>query len=252
MAAKPILTATLGALGILTMTTMAQAAEIKVLSSNAIKEAYLELVPSFERTSEHKVATTWAGTNDIMKRMQAGETYDLVIMSGTSLDELIKPGKIVAGSRVDLAQSGIGVQVRAGAPKPDISSGDALKRALLAAKSVAYSSGPSGVYLIGLFQRMGIAEELKPRIKQTSPGTPVGTLIARGEAEIGFQQVSELLPIAGIDYIGPLPPDVQHVTVFAGGIHVGAKAPDAAKALIKFITSPAAVPIIKKSGMEPG
>jgi molybdate transport system substrate-binding protein len=252
MATKTILTAALGAVGALIAAGMTQAAEIKVLSSNAIKEAYLEFIPAFERTSEHKVTTTWAGTNDIMKRIQAGETYDLVIMAGTSLDELIKQGKIVAGSRTDLARSGIGVAVRSGAPRPDIASGDALKRALLAAKSVAYSSGPSGVYLIGLFQRMGIAEELKPKIKQTSPGTPVGTLIARGEAEIGFQQVSELLPIAGIDYLGPLPPDIQHVTIFSGGIQVGAKAPDAASALIKFITSPTAVPIIKKSGMEPG
>jgi molybdate transport system substrate-binding protein len=242
----------LTAAGILICTNMAQATEIKVLASNALKEAYLELVPGFEKASEHKVATTWAGTNDILKRMAAGETCDLVIMAGPAIDELIKQGKIVPGSRVDLAKSGVGVAVRAGAPKPDISSGDALKRALLAAKSIAYSSGPSGVYLAGLFQRMGIADELKPKIKQTQPGNPVGEVIARGEAEIGFQQISELLPIAGIDYIGPLPPDIQHVTVFSGGIHTGAKAPDAAKALVKFITAPAAVPVIKKKGMEPG
>jgi molybdate transport system substrate-binding protein len=241
-----------GLAGILIGTGMAQAADVKVLASNALKEAYLELVPGFEKATEHKVATTWAGTNDIKKRMAAGETYDLVIMAGPALDELIKQGKIVPGSRVDLAKSGVGVAVRAGAPKPDISSGDALKRTLLAAKTIAYSSGPSGVYMEGLFQRMGIADELKPKIKQTQPGNPVGEVIARGEAEIGFQQVSELLPIAGIDYIGPLPPDVQHITVFSGGIHTGAKEPDAAKALVKFITAPAAVPVIKKKGMEPG
>jgi molybdate transport system substrate-binding protein len=142
--------------------------------------------------------------------------------------------------------------VRAGSPKPDISSGDALKRALLAAKSIGYSSGPSGVYMEGLFQRMGIADEIKPKLKQTQPGNPVGEVIARGEAEIGFQQVSELLPVAGIDFIGPLPPDVQHTTVFSGGIHTGAKQPDAAKALVKFITAPAAASVIKKKGMEPG
>ena len=231
---------------------MAQAADINVLASNALKEAYLELVPGFEKATEHKVATTWAGTNDIKKRMAAGETYDLVIMAGPALDELIKQGKIVPGSRVDLAKSGVGVAVRAGAPKPDISSGDALKRALLAAKSIAYSSGPSGVYMEGLFRRLGIADEIKPKLKQTQPGNPVGEVIARGEAEIGFQQVSELLPIAGIDYIGPLPPDIQHITVFSGGIHTGAKQPEAAKALVKFITAPAAVPVIKKKGMEPG
>jgi molybdate transport system substrate-binding protein len=238
--------------GILIGTGMTQAADINVLASNALKEAYLELVPGFEKATEHKVATTWAGTNDIKKRMAADETYDLVIMAGPALDELIKQGKIVPGSRVDLAKSGVGVAVRAGAPKPDISSGDALKRALLAAKSIAYSSGPSGVYMEGLFRRLGIADEIKPKLKQTQPGNPVGEVIARGEAEIGFQQVSELLPIAGIDYIGPLPPDIQHITVFSGGIHTGAKQPDAAKALVKFITAPAAVPVIRKKGMEPG
>ena len=252
MQTKPGVATTLGAAGLLIFAGMANAVEIKVLASNAIKEAYLELVPGFEKATEHRVATTWAGTNDIMKRMQAGETFDLVIMAGPSIDELIKQGKIVAGSRVDLAKSGVGIAVRAGAPKPDISSGDALKRALLAARSIAYSSGPSGVYLAGLFQRMGIADEIKTKIKQTSPGSPVGEVIARGEAEIGFQQISELLPIAGIDYLGPLPADIQHITVFSGGVHTGAKEPDAARTLVKFITAPAAVPVIKKKGMEPG
>jgi len=249
---KPIVAAALGAAGLLNFAAMADAAEVKVLASNALKEAYLELVPAFERTSEHKVTTTWAGTNDIKKRMAAGETFDLVIMAGPALDELVQQGKIVAGSRVDLAKSGVGVAVRAGAPKPDISSGEAVKRALLAAKSIAYSSGPSGVYLAGLFQRMGIADEIKSKVKISPPGMPVGEMIARGEAEIGFQQVSELLPVAGIDYIGPLSADVQQITVFAGGIHTGATQADAAKALVKFLTSPQAAPVIKKKGMEPG
>jgi molybdate transport system substrate-binding protein len=251
MDGKPIGTAALVGAGLLSCAAMADAADIKVLASNALKEAYLELVPGFERSTEHKVATTWAGTSDIMKRLAAGEVFDLVIMAGPSIDELIKQGKIAAGSRVDLAKSGVGVAVRAGAPKPDISSGEALKRALLAAKSIAYSSGPSGVYLVGLFQRMGIADDIKSKVRQTSPGLPVGEVIARGDAEIGFQQVSELLPIAGIDYLGPLPPDIQHITVFSGGIHAGAKEPDAAKALVKFLTAPAAVPVIKKKGMDP-
>jgi molybdate transport system substrate-binding protein len=249
---NPIVSAALGAAGFLMLAGMADAAEIKVLASNAIKEAYLELVPQFEKTSENKVVTTWAGTVDIMKRMAAGETFDLVIMSGASLDELVKRGNIVPGSRVDLVKSGVGVAVRTGAPKPDISSGDALKKTLLSAKSIGLSTGPSGVYVAGLFQRMGIADEIKPKLKQVPPGVPVGTIIASGEAEIGFQQVSELIHVAGIDYIGPLPADVQHITVFSGGIHVGTKQPDAAKALVKFITAPAAVPVIKKHGLEPG
>ncbi len=226
-------------------------AEVKVIASGGLKAAYVDLVPVFERESGNKVATVFAGSTDIMKRITSGEAFDLSIMPGTFLDELTKSGKIAAGSRVDLARSGIGVAVRAGASKPDISSGEALKRALLAAKSIAYSSSASGIYLAGLFQRMGIADALKARIKQSPPGTPVGDLIARGEAEIGFQQVSELLPISGIDFLGPLSPDIQHFTVFAGGLHVAAKAAEGAKALMGFITSAAAAPVIRKSGMEP-
>ena len=226
-------------------------ATINVLSSNAIKAAYTELVPQFERASGHKVTTTWAGTNDILKRMKANETYDLMIMARPTLDDLAKQGKVVAGSQVNLVASGIGVAVRAGAPKPDISSGEAVKRALLAARSIGYSQGPSGVYLINLFERWGIADTIRSRIVQTPPGHPVGEAVARGEAEIGFQQVSELLPVAGIAYVGPLPPDIQEVTTFAGGIHTGATNVDAAKAWIKFIASPAAVAAIKTSGMEP-
>ncbi len=224
---------------------------INVLSSNAIKAAYTELVPHFERASGHKVATVWAGTNDILKRMKANETYDLMIMARPTLDGLAREGKVVAGSQVDLVTSGIGVAVRAGAPKPDISSGEALKRALLAAKSIGYSQGPSGVYLIKLFERWGIADTIRSRVLQTQPGNPVGEAVARGEAEIGFQQVSELLPIAGISFVGPPPADIQEVTTFAGGIHAAAKEVDAAKAWVKFITSPAAAAAIRRSGMEP-
>jgi molybdate transport system substrate-binding protein len=168
------------------------------------------------------------------------------------LPELTQLGKIVPGSRVDLVKSGVGVAVRAGAPKPDVSSADALKRALLSAKSIGYSTGPSGVYVAGLFQRMGIADEMKPKAKQPPSGASVGEMIARGEVEIGFQQISELVHVAGIDFLGPLSPDIQQITVFSSGVHAGAKAPGAAKALVKFLTSPAAVPIIKKNGLEPG
>ena len=230
----------------------ARSDEITVLASVAVKEAYLELVPQFEKASSHKVVTTWSGTADIMKRMKAGESFDLIIMAANSLEELTQLGKIAPGSRVDLAKSGVGVAVRKGAPRPDISSGDALKRALLSVKSIGYSSGPSGVYVAGLFERMGIAEQLKPKLKQPPSGASVGEMIARGEAEIGFQQVSELIHVAGIDFLGPLPPDIQKITVFSSGIHAGATQPGAAKALVKFLTSPAAAAVIKKNGMEPG
>ena len=226
--------------------------EIKVISSLATREAYLELAPQFERATGHKIATTWAGTVDIMKRMAAGESYDLVMISSSSLDDLIKQGKIVAGSRLDLAKTGIGVAVRAGAPKPDLGSGEALKKALLAAKSVGLSTGPSGVYLGELFQRMGIAAEVQAKTRQVPSGGTVGPLVASGEAEIGFQQVSELVHVAGIDFVGPLPPDVQLITVFSCGVQTGAKHPDAARALAAFLMTPAAVAVLKKHGLEPG
>ena len=230
----------------------ASAAEVKVLASGAIKEAYLELIPQFEKASEHKVTATWAGTVDIKKRMAAGEICDIVIVASPELDAFIKDGKVVPGSRVDLVRSGIGVAVRAGAPKPDVSSGEALKKALLAAKSIGYSTGPSGVYLASLFERMGIADQVKSKLKQTAPGVLVGSIIASGEAEIGFQQVSELIHVPGIDFLGPLSADVQKITVFSAGIHSAAKEPEGAKGLVKFLTAPAAAPVFKQHGLQPG
>jgi molybdate transport system substrate-binding protein len=231
--------------------TMPAQAEIKVLSSIATREAYLDLVPRFEEATGHKVTTTWAGTTDIMKRMAAGESYDLIMISSNELEELIRQGKIVAGSRVDMAKSGIGVAVRAGAPHPDISSSEALKATLLAAMTVGYTSGPSGVYMAQLIERMGIADAVKEKHRGVPSGGTIGTIVATGEAEIGFQQVSELVHIKGIDYIGPLPPDVQKVTVFSSGLHVGARDIEAAKALVRHLTAPAAYPAYKAAGLEP-
>jgi molybdate transport system substrate-binding protein len=225
-------------------------AEVTVMASAAFKEAYLELVPEFQRATGHKVETIWIPSAQMMSRLKGGEIVDLVILAADAIDELIALGKLAAGSRVDLARSGVAVAVRAGAPRPDISSGDALKRAVLAAKSLVYSHGPSGVYLAGLFERMGIAEQLKPKVKLVQ-GEPAGAVVARGEAEIGFQQMSELLPVPGIDILGPLSADVQRITVFSAGLHVGSKAPDAARALVQFMTAPAAAPVIRKKGMEP-
>ena len=225
-------------------------AEITVLSSIATKEAYLDLVPQFERASGHQVSTTWAGTTSIMQRMAADERYDLIVISSTELDELIRQGKIVAGSRVDLAKSGIGIAVRAGTPRPDVRSSAGLKQALLAAKTVGYTSGPSGVYMAGLIEKMGIAAEVKPKHRGVPSGGTIGTIVASGGAEIGFQQVSELVHIPGIDYIGPLPPDIQCVTVFSCGLQAGASQPDAAKALTAFLITPAAKNVMTKHGLE--
>lgn len=223
-------------------------AEIKVMTSAAFKEAYLELAPEFERATGHKVVTLWVPSVQMMSRLKGGETVDLVILSAASLDELIQTG--IISNRIDLAKSGVGVAVKAGAPRPDISSGEALKRAVLAAQSIVYSTGPSGIYLAGLFQRMGIADQIKSKIKQVQ-GEPAGASVARGEAQIGFQQMSELLPVPGIDLVGPLPADVQQITVFSAGLHVAAKQPDAARALARFLAAPAAAPVIRKKGMEP-
>lgn len=222
--------------------------EIKVMASAAFKEAYLELVPQFERATGHRVVSLWVPSVQMMARLRGGETVDLVVLSAAALDELIKAG--IVSSRTDLARSGIGIAVKKGAPRPDISSGEAIKHAVLAANSIVYSTGPSGIYLAGLFQRMGIADEIKHKIKQVQ-GEPAGASVARGEAELGFQQMSELLPVPGIDVIGPLPPDIQQITTFSAGLHVSAKSPDAARALVAFFTAPAAAPVIREKGMEP-
>ena len=239
----------------MTSASRTTATEIRVFASGAFKAAYLALMPGFESASAHRIVTAWGSSvagapTSIPARLAEGEPVDLVIMAGAGLDRLIGEGKIAAGSRVDLARSGIGVAVRAGAARPDLSSGDALIRAITQAKSVAHSSSASGVYLKGLFQRLGLYDTLGDRIRQVE-GEPVGSVVARGEAEIGFQQVSELLPVPGIDFVGPLPPELQHETVFAAGIAAVAREPDAARALIAYLTAPAAAPIIRRSGMEP-
>ena len=200
----------------------------------------------------HKVTTIFTGTLDANKRLAAGETYDMIIMSAPSIEEHTKNGKLVAGSRVDLARSGVAIAVPKGAPKPDISTTDAVKKMLLSAKSIGYSTGPSGNYLLTLLDRLGVAADVKPKLKQTPTGVFVGTIIANREVEVGFQQVSELSHFPGIDYVGPLPADIQSYTMFSSGIVAGAKEADAARALVKFITSPAVAYAYKKRGMEPG
>ena len=238
--------------GTLLVSGIAQAAEIQVLASNAIKAAYLELVPEFEKSSGHKVTTTWSGTLDIKKRLAAGETYDLLIMAAPEVDDFIKQGKVAAGSRIDLVKSGVGIAVKAGAPKPDISSAESIKAVLLSAKSIGYSQGPSGAYLVSLFQKMGVADAIKDKVKVSVVGQPVGNMVASGEAEIGFQQVSELLPVKGIEFLGPLPASIQQVTTFSAGQFAATKEAAAAKALAAFLAAPAATPVKKKHGLEPG
>ena len=233
------------------ISAVASAADINVISTQATQEAYQELVAQFEKASGHKVTTFFSGTLNVQKKLADGERYDVIIMAGPAIDEQIKLGRAVAGSRVDLAQSGTGLAVRKGAAKPDISSADALKKTLLTVKSIGYSTGPSGLYMLSVFDKLGIADQVKGKLRQTPSGVFVGTLIANGEAEVGFQQISELVHFAGIDYVGPLPGELQRMTMFSTGIHSGAKQADAARALVKFLTAPAAAPVIRKHGLEP-
>jgi molybdate transport system substrate-binding protein len=240
---------------LLTVATM-RAAEIKVVTSGAFTAAYLKLVPEYEHSTHNKLLTEFGpsmGTthNAIPLRLDRGEAIDVVIMAAPALDNLIQQGKVRAGSRVDLVQSLMGMAVKAGAPKPDISSIDALKRTLLAAKSIAYSDSASGVYLsTELFPKLGIADQIRGKSKKIE-ADPVGEAVARGEIEIGFQQLSELRPVKGIDIVGPLPPGAQRVTMFAAGIPATSKQPAEAKALIQWLASPAAYSAIKQSGLEP-
>lgn len=236
--------------------TSARADEIHVVTSGGFTAAYLELVPTYESATHNKLVTEFGpsmGTthNAIPVRLERGEAIDVVIMAGPALDDLIKQGKVQAGSRVDLVQSKIGMAVKAGAPHPDISNLEALKHTLLAAKSIAYSDSASGVYLSSeLFPKLGIWDQIKGKSKQI-PADPVGGVVATGEFEIGFQQISELKPVKGIDIVGELPPGAQRVTIFAAGIPTTATHAEAAKALIQWLASPAAYAAIKKSGLEP-
>jgi len=246
----------LGLTAALLLAGSASAAEVRVMISGGLSAAYNALAPEFERQTGNKVLTTYGpsmGTtvNAIPVRLERGEPADVLILVGYALGDLIKQGKVVADSRVDLVKSPIGIAVKSGAPKPDISSADSLKRALLAAKSVAYSDSASGVYVsTELFQKLGIADQMKDKARKI-PATPVAEIVARGDAEIGFQQISEMLPVPGVDIVGPLPADLQKITVFSAGIASVSKEPDAGKALIKFLASPAASAALIKSGLEP-
>lgn len=242
--------------GLVLIVGTAGAADIEVMISGGFAAAYRSLTPVFEAMTGHRLHTAWGPSmgdtpEAIPNRLARGEPADVLIMVGAALDELTNHGKVVADSRVDLARSKIGVVVRAGTSKPDISSVDAFRRALLQARSVAYSDSASGVYVAGvMFERLGIADQMKGKSRMI-PGEPVGVVVARGDAEFGIQQISELLPVKGIDLVGPLPPELQKVTLYSAGIAVGATQPDAAGDLLRFLASPPASDAITNSGLEP-
>jgi molybdate transport system substrate-binding protein len=252
----------LSALGVaaLLMADAASAADVHVMISAGFYQVYSELGPAFERESGHHLVTTRGPSmgdspEAIPTRLARGEAADVVILDGGIADELGKKGLVRADSKADLARSLIGMVVRSGAEKPDISSVEALRKTLLAAKSIAYSDSGSGTYLsTTLFPKLGIAEQVASKsrkVRGPPSGEPVAAVVARGEAEIGFQQVSELIHVPGITYVGTIPAEVQPAIFFAGAVTKTAREPDAARALIHFLTSPNAAPVIEKAGLVP-
>jgi molybdate transport system substrate-binding protein len=222
------------------------------LFSNGVKAVVLDLLPEFERARGVTPVITWASTNMLMDEITRGATGDLAILTDEAIDGLIRQGKIVAGSRADLARSAIGIAVRQGAPKPDIGSAAALKQTLLAARAISFSkTGISGVYFPTVLERLGLTEAVKAKTIIPPLGVPVGEVVAKGDADIGVQQISELLPVPGIEVVGPLPAELQKVTVFSAGMFVSAQEPQAARQLVAMLTSAAARPLFERKGMEP-
>ena len=226
-------------------------ASIKGISSMATKLVLADLAQAYEQRSGQRVAIESVGGVDAAKRVQAGEAFDVVFLAADAIDKLIASGQVLPGSRVDLVRSGVAVAVRAGAPRPDISSEEAVRNAVLAARSLSYSTGPSGVALAQLFARWGIVGQIKDRIVTAPPGVPVGSLVAQGEVELGFQQLSELMNLAGITVLGPLPPAIQIITTFSAGVCSASQQPEAVRAMLADMNSPAAAETKRRHGMEP-
>ena len=224
---------------------------IKLISSMATKEVLVDLIAQYQKSVQQAVVAESAGGVEVARRVQAGEAVDVVVLAANVIDQLIAEGKLLAGSRADLVQSGVAVAVAEGAARPDISTEDALRQSVLAVSTLSYSTGPSGLYLLKLFERWGILDTIKPRIVQAPPGVPVGSLVAKGEVELGFQQLSELMNLQGITVLGPLPPGIQLLTTFSAGIAATSGQADAARALIAFMAAPAAAAAKRKHGMDP-
>ena len=217
----------------------------------ATRQVLAELVDALQRRSGLRVAIESVGGVDAARRVQAGEAFDVVVLASDAIDKLIAAGHVLAGSRVDLVRSGVAVAVRAGAMQPDISTEEAVRAAVLQARNISYSTGPSGVALAQLFERWGIADQIKDRIVTAPPGVPVGSLVAKGEVELGFQQLSELMHLEGITVLGPLPPAIQIITTFSAGICSASKRPDAVRAMLADMNTPESAEVKRRHGMEP-
>jgi molybdate transport system substrate-binding protein len=244
-----------GAVAAALCTSASRAAELKLLTAGAFKSTVVALLPEYEKASGNKVAVETDTVGGLMKRIQAGESFDVVVMTPETVDKLAGEGKVMAGSRTNLARVGVGVMVKAGASKPDISTVDAFKKAMLEAKSVSFidpaSGGSSGIYIEKLLERLGISDQVKPKEKLKQGGY-VAEYVESGQAELGIQQISEILPHAGVALVGPLPKEIQNYTVYAAGIGAGTQQGDAAKALIALLVGPSAQALFKSKGMEPG
>ncbi len=227
------------------------ASPIRIISSMATKQVLADLIALYRQAHPDTVIELESvGGVDAAKRVQAGEAFDIVALASNAVDQLTADGKVVAGSTVDVVRSGVALAVRSGAPHPDITSEAAVKQAVLAARTLGYSTGPSGVQLAKLFERWGIAEQIKDRIVTAPPGVPVGSLVAKGEVELGFQQLSELMSLEGIDVLGPLPAQIQIITTFSAGLATASTQPEAVRTLLAFLVSPATEPTKQRNGME--
>ena len=230
------------------------AAEVKVLTAGAFKQVVLALVPDFEKQTGNKVVVENDTAGGLKKRIEGGEAFDVAVITPGVIDDLVGAGKIAPNTRANLATVGVGVVVKEGAPKPDVSTVEAFKRALLAAKSVAYidpaSGGSSGIYIDKLLERLGIADQVRPKAKLKNGGY-VADLVASGEAELGLHQISEIVPVKGVALVGPLPKEIQNTTTYAAGLSASVQNKDAAQALIKMLSGPEAAAVLKSKGMDP-
>ncbi len=252
MNVKTSITAVIGIAALMT-TASIRAAEIKVIASNGVKEALHELAPAFERETGHKLIISFGLATALKRQIEAGEAFDLAILPSAVIDDLAKQGRVDAGARAPIARSGVGIGIKKGAPRPDVGTPEALKRTLLSAKSITWAKeGQSGIYFAGMLERIGIAEQMKPKIVPAASGVEVGKLVAGGQAQLGVILVNELMAAPGVEVLGPLPAELQNYTVFHAGVGVGSKDSSAAKALIEFLTTPAAGAVFRAKGQEPG
>jgi molybdate transport system substrate-binding protein len=231
----------------------ADAAEIKLLASNAVKSTLEEVAPQFEKATEHKLVITFGAAAELKGAIENGAPVDVALLTTATLDDLVKAGKLLAAGRADIARSAAGVAARKGAPKPDIGTPEAFKRAMLEAKSIAYVGvGASAPYIRSVFDRLGIADQVKSKIKQVPASNPAANAVANGEAELGITQISEILPYAGAELVGPLPGDLQFYTDYPAAVAAGSKVAEAGKALIAFLRTPAVAAVLKAKGLTPG